>query len=165
MSQKISINYNNWGKRWVLYSVPPPPYFLRHHLHPCHQQELGQCPNRTHWGWSPFMIFTHLILGWINPSSKLRHHRCFDLCQRKPSKSDSLLVSLKSASRTAAARDSSSSGASLPAPSALPQLLLLLSDNFSYYETILLRQVAPVHHHSVTFVHLATSVCGVRHFF
>ena len=41
-------------------------------------------------------------------------------------------------------------------------LLLLLSDFFSYDETILLRQVALVNHHSVTFVHLATSVCGIR---
>ena len=36
-------------------------------------------------GWSPlpFMIFTHVILKWINPSSKRRHYRFFDLHQSK----------------------------------------------------------------------------------
>ena len=101
-----------------LYTVPPSPstsYTLCHRLHAGHQQKLDQCPNRTH----PrlvllsFMIFTMSssdestvapTVGIIDASTSAR---------AKPSKSDSLLVSLKSASRTAAAaRDSSSSGGS-----------------------------------------------------
>ena len=64
---------------------PHTSYFLRYHLHTGHQQELGQCPNRTYPGLVPlsFMIFTHVILVWINPSSNCRHHRCFDLRRSK----------------------------------------------------------------------------------
>ena len=64
----------------------------------------------------------------------------------KPSKSDSLLVSFKSALRTAAAWTHRHEGLHRRFR-LLPRLLLLLSYNFSYDETILLRQVAPVYHH------------------
>ena len=147
-------------------SVPPcTSYFLRHRLHPGHQQEFDQCPNRTHPGLVPlpFMIFTHVILGLINPSSNRRHHRCFD---RRRSKT--LDVRLTASIIENCIKNNSNTGLIVIRGlrrrlRLLPRLLLLMSDNFSYAETILIRQVAPVYHHFVTFFHLATSVCGVRH--
>ena len=69
------------------YRAPPlhTSYILRNRLNSGHQQELGRYPNWIHPGLVPlsFMIFTHVILGWINPSSNRSHHGCFDLRRSK----------------------------------------------------------------------------------
>ena len=90
----------------------------KYHPHPGHQQELGQCPIRTYRGWSPspspFSPMSSSDQSTLAPTIGIID--ASTSTGAKPSKSDSLLVSLKSASRTAAAaRDSSSSGGSAAA--------------------------------------------------
>ena len=105
------------------YSVSPrTSYILRHRLHLGHQQELGQCPNQTH----PWLVLpSPSLFSSISSSDESTLASSVGIIDasitagEKPSMSDSLLISLKSTSRTAAAaRDSSSSGQPLPAPPA-----------------------------------------------
>ena len=134
-------------------------------LHTGHQQVFGQCPNRTHPGLvpPPFHDFHPCYYLMNQPSSNHRHHRCFDLRRSK-----TLEVRLAACIIEKCIKNSSSTGLIVIRELRRRFWLLpwlMLSDKFSYNETILLRQVAPVHHHFVTFVHLVTSVCVVRQLF
>ena len=148
-----------------VYSAPPrTSYTLCDRLHPGHQQELGQCPNRTHPGLVPswFSLMSSSdestlapTVGIIDASTSAR-------------RSKTLEVRLTASIIEKRIKNSSSSTGlivirGLRCRFRLLPRLLLLSDNFSYDETILLHQVTLVHHHSITFIRLATNVCWVRH--